>query len=192
LQPNQVTTSTFESLAPLQQLFNGPFTVLSTTGTNMPCELWALNFTGTIGQYLTGSINSDIAVSFYIVQASAYQNWVKAETCGSMTDAIAGSLLTTSYTFTPVAIPTSGAWTIVIVNSSNARNADGYLAVYLSSLPLTVTQPLTGTITMAYTSTTTTSSIASGQPVPGFPASSMLLGIMVGLTVIIMLRRRRC
>jgi hypothetical protein len=173
----------------LQQLFNGPFTVLSTTGTNMPCEFWTLNFTATTGQYLTGSFNSDIPVSFYIVQASAYQNWIKAETCGSMTDAIAGNLLTTAYSFTPVAVPTSGAWTIVIVNSSNARNADGYLAVYISSMPLTVTQPLTGTITMTYTSTT--SSVVVGQPVAGFPASSILLGILVGLAAIIMIRRKR-
>jgi len=186
---NQVTTSTFSSLAPLQQLFNGPFTVLSTTGTNLPCELWTLNFTATIGQYLSGEVNSDIPVSFYVVQAAAYQNWVKAETCGTMTEAIAGSLLTTSYSFTPVAIPNSGAWTIVIVNSSNARDADGYLAVYLSSMPLTVTQPLTGTITMTFTSTTT--SVVSGQTVPGFHVSSIFLGIMVGLGAIILLRRKR-
>jgi hypothetical protein len=187
--PSQVTTSTIESLAPLQQLFNGPFTVLSTTGTNMLCEFWSLNFTATVGQYLTGSFNSDIPVSFYVVRTMAYQDWLRAGTCGSMTDAIAGSLLTTSYGFTPVAIPDSGAWTIVIVNSSNARNADGYLAVYLSSVPLTVTQPLTGTITMTYTSTT--ASVVSGQPVPGFPVSSILLGIMAGLAATIIFRRRK-
>jgi len=186
---NQLTTSTSSNLAPLQQLFNGPFTVLSTTETNLPCELWTLNFTATIGQYLSGDLNSDIPVSFYVVQAATYQNWVKAENCGSMTDAIAGSLLTTSYSFTPVAIPNSGAWTIVIVNSSNARDADGYLAVYLSSIPLTVTQPLTGTITITYTSTT--SSVVSGQSVPGFPTASILLGIMAGLAATIIFRRRK-
>ena len=193
--PSQVTTSTMtvESFAtspsPLEQIFNGPFTVLSTTGTNSPCELWALNFTAGIGQYLSGSFSSDLSVGFFVVPEGNYQEWVKAETCGSLTSAIAGQLLTTSYDIGPVAIPSSGIWTIVIVNSSNARDADGYLAAYLTTTPLTVTQPLTGTITMIST-TTSTATILSGHPVAGFPFSSIIFGIMVGLIAIIALRRR--
>jgi len=193
---DQVTTSTmtFESFvtspSPLVQIFNGPFTVLSTTGTNLPCELWAVNFNATTGQYLSSSFNSDIPVGLFVVQKASYQNWVKAGTCGTISEAIAGQLITTSYNINPVAIPSSGTWTIVIVNSSNARNADGYLAAYLTTVPYSVTQPLTGTITMTTTTTSTASTVLSSRPVPGFPASSIILGIMAGLIAIIMLRRR--
>ena len=191
----QVTTSTmtFESFvtspSPLVQIFNGPFTVLSTTGTNLPCELWAVNFNATAGQYLSSSFNSDIPVGLFVVQQASYQNWVKAGTCGTMSDAIAGQVVTTSYDISPVAIPSSGTWTIVIVNSSNAKNADGYLAAYLTTIPYSVTQPLTGTITMT-TTTTSGSTVLSGRPISGFPASSITLGIMGGLIAIILLRRR--
>jgi hypothetical protein len=195
VRPNQVTTSTITiesfttSPSPLEQVFNGPFTVLSTTGTNLPCELWALNFTAGIGQYLSGSFNSDLPVGFFVVPQESYHEWVKAETCGSLASAIAGQLFTTSYDIGPVAIPSSGIWTIVIVNSSNARDADGYLAAYLTTTPLTVTQPLTGTITLGST-TTSTATLVSGRPVPGFPFSSIIVGIMVGLMATIALRRR--
>lgn len=189
---DQVTTSTVStSLSSLEQIFNGPFTVLATTGTNLPCELWAVNFNATPGQYLFGSFNSDIPVSFFVVQQSSYQKWVKAETCGNIGDAVAGQLLTTSYLLRAVAIPSAGTWTIVIVNSSNARNADGYLAAYLSTVPYTVTQPIIGTITM--TTTLTTETVVISQPVtgvPGFPASSIILGIIAGLIAVVMLRRR--
>jgi len=195
MRPNQLTTSTITvqsfatSPSPLEQVFNGPFTVLSTTGTNLPCELWALNFTAEIGQYLSGSFNSDLPVGFFVVLQESYHDWVKAETCGSLTSAIAGQLLTTSYDFGPVAIPSSGIWAIVIVNSSNARDADGYLAAYLTTTPLTVTRPLTGTITLMST-ITSTSTLLGGRPVPGFPFSSIILGIIVGLMATIALRRR--
>jgi hypothetical protein len=190
---DQVTTSTmtFESFAtspsPLEQIFNGPFTVLSTTGTNLPCELWAVSFNATTGQYVSGTFGSDIPVSLFVVQQTSYQNWMKAGTCGNMGDAIAGQLITMSYSIPPAAIPNSGTWVIVIVNSSNARNADGYLAAYLSIVPYPVTQPLTGTVTMTSISTTT---VLSGQPVPGFPVASIIIGILAGLIAIVMLRRR--
>jgi hypothetical protein len=180
------------SPSPLIQVFNGPFTVLSTTGTNLPCEFWALNFTATTGQYLSGALNSDVPVGFFVVAQSSYQNWVKTGTCGNVADAIAGQLFITSYNVSPpVAIPSSGTWTIVIVNSSDARNADGYLAIYLTTMPYTITEPLTGTITMTSTSTiSTTSTLQATQPVPGFTPYSILLGIMAGLAVVALLRRR--
>jgi len=194
----QLTTSimTFTnfstSLSPLVQVFNGPFTVLSTTGTNLPCELWALNFNATTGQYLSGTLNSDVSVGFYVVPQASYQDWVKTGTCGNLGDAITGQLLTTSYGVDPpVAIPSSGTWTIVIVNSSSARDAEGYLAIYLTTMPYTVTQPLTGTVTMTTSTTSTTSTVLSSQPVSGFPTSSILLGIVVGLLAIMMLKRRK-
>ena len=189
--PDQVTATTrtvLTSVSTLGQVFNGPFTVLATTGTNLPCELWALNFNATTGQYLSGSLNSDIPVNFFVVQQASYQNWVKAGTCGNMGDAIAGELLTTSYSLNAVAIPNAGTWTIVIVNSSSARNADGYLVAYLASVPYPFTQPLTGTITM--TTTLTTSTFLSGQPVPGFTLCSILLGFMAGLIAVVRLRHR--
>ena len=192
---DQVSTITvltsISTLPTLGQVFNGPFTVLATTGTKLPCELWALNFNATTGQYLTGSINSDIPVSFFVVQQTSYQNWVKAGTCGNLGDAIAGQLLTTTYSINSVAIPNTGTWTIVIVNTSNARNADGYLLAYLSPEPYPVTQPLTGTIIMTtMTTTLTTSTALSAQPVPGFPLYSIVLGIIAGLIAVVMLRRR--
>ena len=194
---DQVITSTVTtgsgfstSLSLSQQIFNGPFTVLSTTGTNLPCEFWTINFTANTGQYLSGNFSSDNPVSFFVVQPASYQSWLKGGTCGNEADAIASQLITTSYSFN-AAIPTSGAWTIVLVNSSSAKNADGFLAAYLSSGSYTVTQPLMGTVTTTITSASATAS-GSGQSttIDGFPFASILVGVIIGLVIIVVLRRR--
>lgn len=194
---DQVVTSTVTvgssvstSLSLSEQVFNGPFTVLSTTGTNLPCEFWTFNFTANTGQYVSGNFSSDNPVSFFVVQAASYRGWLRAGTCGNVGDAIASQLITTSYSFN-AAIPTSGMWTIVLVNSSNAKNADGSLAAYLSSGSYTVTQPLMATVTTTITSASATAS-GSGQSttIDGFPFASIVVGIVVGLVVIAILRRR--
>ena len=185
-----ITTGSMVSTAISQaQILNRPFTVLSTTGTNLPCEYWAFNFTATVGQYLSGGFSSDNAVSFFVVQQATYQKWVASGVCGNAGDAIASQLFGTGYNFTALAIPTSGTWTVVIVNSSNARNADGFVTLSLSATVYPVTQPLLRTIT---TTVTSTSVSASGQStnIDGFPFASIILGFAVGLVAVVLLKRR--
>ena len=182
-----IGTSVTTSLSQQQQLVNQPFTVLSTTGTNLHCEFWNFTFTANQGQYVSGNLTSDSPVGFYIVQETSYQNWLKQGTCGSATDAIASQQFTASYGFN-AALPNSGTWVIVLVNSSNTRNADGTIAAYLSSEGYTVTQLMLSTLTTTGM-TETTSAASTG--VPGFPVESILAGITVGLVAILVLRSRR-
>jgi hypothetical protein len=182
-----VGTSFSTSLSQSQQLINGAFTVLSTTGTNLPCEFWTFNFTGNTGQYVSGNFTSDSPVDFYLVQSTAYRNWSKQGTCGSATEAIASQLLITSYAFN-AALPSSGAWVIVLVNSSNARNAEGSIVAYLSSGGYTITQPLLNTITTTVASGNT---IPAATNIPGFPPESLLIGIVVGLLALLIFRLRK-
>ena len=194
---DQVVTSTVTvgsivstSLSLPQRIFNGPFTVLSTTGTNLRCEFWTFTFTADAGQYVSGNFTSDNPVGFFVVQATSYHNWLEGGTCGNVGDAIASQLITTSYSFN-AAIPTSGMWTIVLVNSSTAKNADGFLAAYLSSGSYTITQPLMGTMTSTITSPTATASGAGqSRTIEGFPFASIVVGVMFGLVAIVVLRRR--
>ena len=198
-----VTLGTSLSTYAVQQVFNGPFLVNSTTGTNLPCELWAFNFTATTSQYLSGGYNSDNPVSFYVVPQADYQSWIKAGTCGNSEDALASQLIATSYNFSALAMPSTGTWTIVIVNSSNANNAGGYLMVYLSSSSYTTSYTLTQlssiqsfTPTQSYpaTSTSTITSTTTFGPtttISGFPLLSIILGVLGGLGSIVVVRRRQ-
>ena len=187
------TVSTSKSLP--QVVFKGPFTVLSTTGTNLPCEFWASNFTAALGEYVSGNFTSDNPVNFFIVQQTKYEDWLKAGTCGTTQDAIASQLITTSYTF-DAALPSPGIWLIVLVNTSNAKNADGYLVAYLSTLGYTVTELMTSTIIPTIISSST---ITTAQPtsIVSFNFSSVIailgiiVGIAVGLVAILMISRRR-
>jgi hypothetical protein len=184
-----VGSSTLTSLS-VQQIFNSPFTVLSTTETKLPCEYWTFNFTANTGQYVSGNFTSDNPVSFFLVQVAKYQSWLKAGTCGNAGDAIASQLIATSYGFN-AAIPTSGTWTIVLVNSSNAKNADGSLVVYLSSGNYTVTQPLISSmITTISSAGTAGPSSSQSTNIDGFPLASIIAGIMIGLIAIVGVRRR--
>jgi len=198
--PSQAVTSTFTlgstlstPLSQSQIIFNASFTVLSTTGTTALCEFWTLNFTAAVGQYVSGNFTSDNPVSFYIVQVARYQSWLKAGTCGNPGDAIASQPITTEFSFNR-AIPSSGTWTIVLVNSSNAKNADGSLTAYLSSGSYTVTQPLMSTLT----TTVVSSAVVQPTAVGGFSFASIVFVVMIGLVVgivggliaIFILRRR--
>ena len=192
--PNQMYTSTVTigssystSVVNPQQVVSGTYTVIASTGTNLLCEFKTFNFTASTGQFVSGGFSSDYAVSFYVVPQTAYQNWLKAGTCGNAGDAIASSQLTTGFSFNATAIPSSGTWTIVLVNSSNSHNADVTVAAYLSAGGYTVTQPIMGTITSTFTS------FINGQStsVPGFPLASIALGAIVGLIVLGVLRRRK-
>ena len=180
-----IGTSISTSKVQPQQVLSRSFTVLATTGTNLPCEYWSYNFTASVGQYVYGNFTSDNPVGFFVVQQPTYVNWLKAGTCGNPGDAIASQLITTSYGFAPTAIPSSGTWTIVIINSSNSKNAEGYVTAYLSTVGYTLTQPL-------MTTTTTMIPTFAGQSpsIPGFPIGSIIIGIIAGLFGILLLRRR--
>ena len=194
--PAQVVTSTFvfgssasTSLGQMQLVFNGPFTVVSTTGTNLQCEFWTFNFTAATGQYLSGNFTSDNPVSFYVIQAASYRTWQQVGSCGNAGDAIASQLLVTSYSFN-VAIPSTGPWLIVFVNASNAKNAGGFLTAILSTEGYTVTQVMMTTMTtnLAYSGASANGQITT---IPGFPIASIIIGILIGLVAITLLRRRK-
>jgi len=191
-QVNQVGTSTITgssvttSLSQPQQLVNGAVKVISTTGTNLRCEFWNLTFMGNQGQSISANLTSDIPLDFYIVQDTSYQNWLKSGTCGNAGDAVASRLTTTAYTFSAI-FPNSGKWDIVLVNSSNTRDADGFLSAYLSSGSYTITQPFLSTVTT--TSTSTSASITTPTTnIPGFPVESIAVGIIIGLAALMILR----
>jgi hypothetical protein len=180
-------------MSPPRLIFKGPFTALSTTGTNLPCEFWALNFTTTSagGQYVSGNFTSDNPINFFVVDEAKYQDWLKAGTCGTTEDAIASQLVTTSYTF-DAAIPSPGIWLIVFVNSSNAKNADGFLVANLTSLGYTVTEATTSTITPTIGTSTivqpTTTVVLPPELVIGMVG--IAIGISVGLALILRRRKR--
>jgi hypothetical protein len=186
-----IGTSVTTSLSQQQQLINQSFTVLSTTGTNLQCEFWNFTFTGNQGQYVSGNFAADSPVDFYIVQYTSYQNWLKEGSCGTATEAIASQQVTMSYSFN-AALPNSGKWVIVLVNSSNTRNASGSIAAYLSSEGFTVTQVVLSTITTTGVTTRTTETASTPSTgIPGFPVESILVGITIGLFAILVLRFRR-
>jgi hypothetical protein len=176
---------------PQQQLINQSFTVLSTTGTNLQCEFWNFTFKGNQGQYVSGNFTADSPVDFYIVQDASYQSWLKQGSCGSATEAIASQQVTMSYNFN-AALPNSGSWVIVLVNSSNTRNAGGSITAYLSSEGYTVTEVMLSTITTTGVTTGTTETTSTPSTnIPGFPVESILVGITIGLFAILVLRFRR-
>lgn len=191
-QVNQVATITVGSTVSTSQLqqtlINRTFKVKSTTGTKLPCETYSFAFNSTQGQYVSGNLTSDIPLDFYIVQDSTYQGWVKSGSCGNGTVAITSQLNTMSYTFY-LAMPT-GAWDIVLVNRSNTRDADGFIAAYLSSGSYTITKPLLSTLTTT-TSSSFTNTATTPPGIPGFPVESIAVGILAGLVALLTLRRRR-
>jgi beta-lactamase regulating signal transducer with metallopeptidase domain len=81
----------------------------------------------------------------------------------------------------------------VLVNISNAKNADGYLVAYLSTLGYSITEVITLTITPASTSAVSTqpTSSVSTQPAIEIATIGLAVGIAVGLIAIIMSRKRK-
>jgi hypothetical protein len=141
---------------------------------------------------VTGNFTSDNPVNFFVAQQETYQSWVKASTCGDTKDAITSQLTTTSYSFN-AAIPNAGTWLIVLVNGSNAKNADGYLVAYLSTLGYSITEVMTLTITPANTSVVSTQPTSSMGPQPAVEIATigLVVGIAVGLIAIIISRKRK-
>jgi hypothetical protein len=188
-----VGTSYVTSLSQPQTLVNGPLKVISTTGTNLPCELWNFTFTAVQGQYLSVNFTSNIPLNVYVVQDAKYQSWLNQGSCGDQADAVSSKMLTVSYNFTGV-LPNTGRWTLVLVNLSNTRDADGFMTAYLATGNF-VTGELLSTITTTSTpaSVTTMSTGPEGPStgVPGFPAESIVLGFAIGLAALIILRQRK-
>jgi hypothetical protein len=195
-QVNQVRTITVgssltTSLAQQQQLINRSFKVISTGGTNLHCELWNLTFTGNQGQSVAGNFTSDIPLNFYLVQDTSYQRWSNGGSCGNVADAITSKLNTMAYSF-DVVLPGSGRWDLVLVNFSNARDADGFMVAYVAAGSYTLTQQLLSTITSTSIITSATSVTSATTPatsIPGFPVESIIVGMVTGLVALMILRR---
>ncbi len=190
-QVNQVKTITVgssvtTSLAQQQQLINSPFKVISTAGTNLHCELWNFTFTGNQGQYVAGNFTSDIPLDFYVIQDTSYQSWLKVGSCGNGANAITSQLSTMAYSF-DAALPSSGRWDLVLVNFSNARDADGFMVAYVAAGSYTSTQQLLSTITPTSTFTSATTPSTS---IPGFPVESIIVGMVTGIVALMILRCR--
>ena len=192
----QVITSTtgssvVTSQSPPQQLFNSPFTVNATAYPHS-CAKFNLTFNGTQGQYVSGNFTSDIPLGIFITQDSSYQTWLTSGGCASFPSSIVSQPPTMTYAFN-LALPYSGLWDIVLVNYSTTRNADGFMTAYLSYSGSTFTQPLLSTITQTtlVPSVMTIQATAGTSGIPGFQAESIIIGIILGLTVLILLRRRR-
>jgi hypothetical protein len=190
-QVNQVKTITVgssvtTSLAQQQQLINSSFKVISTAGTNLHCQFWNLTFIGNQGQSVVGNFTSDIPLDFYVIQDASYQSWLKVGSCGNGADAITSQLSTMAYSF-DVALPSSGRWDLVLVNFSNARDADGFMVAYVPAGSYTSTQQLLSTVTPT---STFTSATTPSTGIPGFPVESIIVGMVTGLVALMILRCR--
>jgi len=179
-----VGTTLMTSQSQRQQIFGGAFKVISTTGTNLRCQLYNFSFTADQGQYISGNFTSVVPLDFYIIPGPVYHNWVRAGSCGEATDAISSQMATMAYGF-DVTFTSTGPWDIVLVNSSN-RDADGFLVAYLSSASYTITEPLLATTTLA---SVTSASLPTG--IPGFPVESILVGALIGVAILLVLRQKK-
>lgn len=189
------TTSLTTTVSQPHQLISSAFKVISTHGTTLRCVFWDFSFVGSQGQYVYANFTSDIPLDFYVVQDTTYQYWLKQGSCGSASNALGSQAHSMSYDFSSI-LPNSGTWTIVLVNLSSSRDADGFITVSLSSPSYTVTQTMVSTVTLTgTTSSSTTLSVGpSSSPAPeiaGFPFESITIGLVVGLGVLVILRHRR-
>ena len=98
---------------------------------------------------------------------------------------ITNKLNTMAYSF-DVVLPSSGRWDLVLVNFSNARDADGFMVAYVGAGRYTSTQQLLSTITSTSTITSATTPATS---IPGFPVESIIVGMVTGLMALMILRR---
>ena len=180
-----VGTTLMATQSQRQQIFGGPFKVPSTTGTNFRCQLYNFTFIANQGQYVAGNFTSIVPLDFYIVPDPIYRNWIKSGSCGDAGDAISSQMGTTGYGFN-VTFTSTGPWDIVLVNSSNSRDADGFLVAFLSATSYIITEPLLATTTLA---SVTSASLPTG--IPGFPVESILLGALVGVVLLSVLRHKK-
>lgn len=173
-----------------QQLFNSAFKVNATASSNS-CQTFSLTFNSTQGQYVSGNFTSDIPLGFFIAQDSNYQLWLKSGGCASFPPSVTSQVPNTTYAFN-LALPSSGMWDIVLVNYSTTRNADGFMSAYLSFLGSTFTEPLLSTITQTnLVQSVMTVSTTGTSGIPGFQAESIIIGIILGLGILMLVRRRR-
>lgn len=184
-----MVTGLSTSLSQPHQLISSAFKVIS-TGSAVPCMFWNFSFMGSQGQYLYANFTSDIPLNFYVVQNTTYQNWLKQSSCGNAADALASQINSMSYGFTSP-LPNTGTWTIVLVNLSNSRDADGFITATLGSASYTITQAVMETVTLTETSTSPTQSATASPGIPAFPVESITIGLMIGLGVLTILRYRR-
>jgi hypothetical protein len=183
----QVMTTTSQ----LQQIFNSAFTINATTSSSS-CQIFHLAFNVTQGQVVSGNFTSDVPLGFFITQDSNYQTWLNSGGCASFPASTVSQPPTTSFAFNP-SLSSSGLWEIVLVNYSTTRNADGFMTAYLSSFGSTFTETLLSTVTQTNQtqSVMTTSATTVTPGIPGFPAESIIIGIILGLAAVIFLRRYR-
>lgn len=184
---NQVQTLTVGSTASTsysqgQQIINRAFKVVSITGTSLSCQLYNFTFTASEGQYVSGNFTSVVPLDVYVVTNQTFQNWSKSGSCGNPADALASQMNTMAYNFNGI-ITSSGTWDIVLVNTSN-RDADGFLVAYLSAGTTTIVQPILST-------STGVTSASIPPSIPGFPIESIVIGALVGVGVLMGLRRRK-
>jgi len=186
------------SQSPPQQLFNSSFSVNATRYAH-GCGKFKLTFNSTQGQYVSGNFTSDIPLGIFITQDSTYQAWLTSGRCSNFPSSVVSQPPTMSYTFN-LALPNPGLWDIVLVNYSTTRNADGFMTAYLTFLGFTFTEPLLSIITQMtvtltsigqYSMTTLTQTSTTGSSgIPGFQAESIIIGIILGMALLILLRRR--
>jgi hypothetical protein len=139
-----IGSSVITSVSQPQLLVNRSFTVFSTTGTSDDCEVANFTFYGSRGQFVSGNFSSTVALDFYVMTDTAYQNLLTLRNCGSVS-AVDSRQNTMNYDFN-VALPDSGLWDIVLVNHSNTRNATGFLVAYLTFGTFITSEPLVTTI----------------------------------------------
>lgn len=188
-QTGLITLSSTVSVLQRQLVFNQSFTVYSTTGTSLSCETINFPFNATRGEYISGTIKSNIEIDFYIMTDANYRSFSTLGNCGSVPAAIEARQNTMNHTFN-VALPDSEVWDIVLVNSSNTRNASGFLSAYLISGTSVSTAPLLRTLTRTKI---TRSTIIMQATFPNLSAYSLIaiLGIFVIVFVIVTITIRK-
>jgi hypothetical protein len=170
------------SISQSQLLINRSFTVYSTTGTSLSCETISFTLNGNRGQYVFGNLTSNIAIGVYIMTDASYQSWSKLGNCASVPGAIESQQSTMAYDFN-VAIPDSGVWDIVLVNSSNSRNASGFLVAYLTSGTFISTKSLLSTLTQTIP---VESTIITQEPTVSNYSLLLIVGIVAIVFVIVL------
>lgn len=186
-----VSSSVFTSLSQPQVLIAHSFRVNSTVGTNLGCAVTSLTFEGSQGQFVSGNFTSAIPLDFYIMQNTTYQNWLKSGSCAGSPDAVVSIHGTNSSSFGTY-LPSSGSWDLVLVNYSNNREADGFIAASLANARQIITQNLLTTVTQTGI---VQSEITEQVPTVSDYSSYIIGGIIIAaiaiLAAVVISKRRR-